>query len=319
MVEEPPTALPALDAPPLLESWFAHLVAAYCPIGKVVVKDAGGALGRGLYALEKLPAGTAVVVEEEPLALIPDLNFDPEISCAHCLRPLGDVAQHIRRMLASETGKEADFNADVLNHIALQSVTSVTKYVEVISSESVLTLAVLRPCIVREAVRSDIVPRATQSSHGPLIIVCSAPPQTRPEWWLPSCASLQVRRPRSLQSLLSGTFRLASTDRLLLAATVLARVICAAERGGDLSRAWQPFGLMKSMPWERQLVYDDESDTLSDESATKKARVRTVHSAHEPAESDANRHRSADSVDVHQGGLPATLQACVLLPYTRHD
>lgn len=54
---------------------------------------------------------------------------------------------------------------------------------------------------------------------------------------------------------------------------MLARVICASEAGGgDVGRAWEPFGLMKGMPWERQLAYDHDTDALIDESATKKVR-----------------------------------------------
>lgn len=119
-------SLPVHDAPPLLESWYKHLVQRYSLPDKVVVRDAGGALGRGLYALEDLPAGTAIVVEEEPLALIPDLNNDPAISCAHCLRPLGNVALHIRRMLSSERGKEEPFDESVLHADALAQVQCVT-------------------------------------------------------------------------------------------------------------------------------------------------------------------------------------------------
>ena len=122
-------ALPVYDAPPLLESWYADLVRRLSPEGAVVVRDVGGPLGRGLYALTDLPSGTSVVTNEEPLALTPDLSYDPALFCAHCLRPLADVATHVRRMLATKPGEEARFDASVLHPDALAQVGSVTGYV----------------------------------------------------------------------------------------------------------------------------------------------------------------------------------------------
>ena len=92
-----------------------------------------------------------------------------------------------------------------------------------------------------------------------------------------------------------------------MGAIVLARVICACEAGGgDVGRAWEPFALMKGMPWERQLAYDHDNDALLDESTTKKVRracASQVRHLHATAAHHADGVGGAHPGAVHQGHL----------------
>ncbi|KAL6079456.1 hypothetical protein QOT17_001078 [Balamuthia mandrillaris] len=187
--------------------------------------------GKGLYALRKIPAGS-IIFKEKPLIALQDTPNKAQVeACAYCLRFVGSLEGQLA-LITAETSRPY-------------------------SPEQAL------PFQERCMGSKEPLPSSLPCSEGGVERYCSVSCRERALASHQKLLSWRTSRPVPGHPLYAfDTHAIESgCDAFRLAAAIIAKTVLEAERnGGDVSKAWYPFGQFVRAPWWEVKPSPEEDD-----------------------------------------------------------